>query len=81
MQLIHIQHLRKEMKGIGLLGASNHYRMRRLKHQQNINHKNAYDCLMGELSRSNIPEQTAALEAIHKVLKKLLITTLSTDIL
>ena len=73
MQLRLIQHLRKEMKGIESLGANNHYRLRRLRQQQNINYKNEYDRLLGELSQSNIPEQTAAIQARHKVLKKALI--------
>ena len=81
MQLRQIQHLRKEMKGIESLGANNHYRMRRLRHQQNMNYKNEYDRLLGELSQSNIPEQTAAIQARHKALKTLLLEHYSNDIL
>ena len=78
MQLRQIQHLRKEMQNIESLGANSHYRMRRLRLQQNMNYKNEYDRLLGELSRSNIPEQTAAIQARHKALKKLLIEKLFT---
>ena len=69
------------MKGIESLETNNHYRVRRLRHQKNINYKNEYDRLMGELSQSNIPEQTAAIQARHKALKKLLVEDLFNDIL
>ena len=72
MHLRQLQHRRKQLKGMETLGANNNYRMRRLRQQPNINYKGKYDRLMGELSQSNIPEQVTAIQARHRVLKKVL---------
>ena len=58
MQINQLNHLKKEMDAIETIDRANNYRRRRLRDQQNINYKNEYDRIIGELSQSNIPVQT-----------------------
>ena len=58
MQINQLNHLKKEMGAVESIGQANNYRRRRLRDQNNINYKNEYDRITGELSQSNIPVQT-----------------------
>ena len=58
MQINQLNHLKKEMDAIETIDRANNYRRRRLRDQNNINYKNEYDRITGELSQSNIPVQT-----------------------
>ena len=52
LQLRQLDHLRKEMKCISTIGISHNYWRRRLREQNNINYKNKYEILVGELSQN-----------------------------
>ena len=54
MQLNQLNHLKKEMQGIEAISDFISYRRRRAKQQKNMNIKNEYDRLIGELSQTNI---------------------------
>ena len=58
MHLNQINNLKKHLNAIETIGQANDYRRRRLREQNNINYKNEYDRVVGELSQSNIPVQT-----------------------
>ena len=72
MQLRQLYHLKKkEMQGISTIGNSNNYRRRKLKQQTNINYKNEYDRLVGELSQTNLPYDVRhKIEQRQKVIKQ-----------
>ena len=66
-----INHLKKHLNAVETIGQANDYRRRRLKEQNNINYKNEYDRIVGELSQSNIPVQTRhAFEQRKRMIKK-----------
>ncbi|MFM7978227.1 MAG: hypothetical protein ACKPKO_02835 [Candidatus Fonsibacter sp.] len=46
------------MGAVETIGQTNNYRRRRLRVRNNINYKNEYDRIIGEMSQSNIPVQT-----------------------
>ena len=50
--------MRKEMKGIEAISDYTSYRRRRAKQQKNMNYKNEYDRLTGELSQTTITAGT-----------------------
>ena len=58
MQLNQLNHLKKEMQGIEAVSDYKSYRRRRAKQQKNMNIKNEYARLMGELSHTNITAGT-----------------------
>ena len=58
MQLNQLNHLKKEMQGIEAISEYTSYRRRRAKQQKNMNIKNEYDRLIGELSQTNIAAGT-----------------------
>ena len=58
MQLNQLNHLKKEMPGIEAISDYTSYRQRRAKQQKNMNIKNEYDRLIGELSQTNIAART-----------------------
>ena len=58
MQLNPLNHLKKEMQGIETISEYTSYRRRRAKQQKNMNIKNEYDRLIGELSQTNIAAGT-----------------------
>ena len=71
MQINQLNHLKKEMDAIETIHRANDYRRRRLRDQNNINYKNEYDRITGELSQSNIPVQTRhRLEQRKKMIKE-----------
>ncbi|MFM7278089.1 MAG: hypothetical protein ACKO1I_10620 [Microcystis aeruginosa] len=66
-----INHLKKHLNAVETMGQANDYRRRRLTEQNNINYKNEYDRIVGELSQSNIPVRTRhAFEQRKKMIKK-----------
>ena len=66
-----ITHLKKHLIAVETIGQANDYRRRRLREQNNINYKNEYDRIVGELSQSNILVQTRhAFEQRKKIIKK-----------
>ena len=58
MQLNQLNHLKKEMQGFEAISDYTSYRCRRAKQQKNMNYKNEYDRLIGELSQPNITAGT-----------------------
>ncbi len=50
--------LKNLLNAVETIGQANDYRRRRLREQNNINYKNEYDRIVGELSQSNIPVRT-----------------------
>ena len=58
MQLNQLNHLKKEMQGIETISEYTSYRRRRAKQQKNMNIKNEYDRLIGELSQTKIATGT-----------------------
>ena len=58
MQLNQLNHLKKELQGIEAVSDFTSYRRRRAKQQKNMNMKNAYGRLIGELSQTNIAAGT-----------------------
>ena len=58
MQLNQLNHLKKEMTGIETISEYTCYRRRRAKQQKNMNIKNEYDRLIGELTQTNITAGT-----------------------
>ena len=58
MHLNQLNHLKKEMAGIEAISDYTSYRRRRAKQQKNMNIKNEYDRLIGELSQTNITART-----------------------
>ena len=54
MQLNQLNHLKTEVQGIEAISDFTSYRRRRAKQQQNMNIKNEYDRLIGELSQTSI---------------------------
>ena len=58
MHLNQLNHLKKEMQGIETICDYASYRRRRAKQQKNMNIKNEYDRLIGELSQTNITAGT-----------------------
>ena len=70
MQINQLNHLKKEMDAIETIHRASDFRRRRLRDQNNINYKNEYDRITGELSQSNIPVQTRhRLEQRKKMIK------------
>ena len=58
MQRNQLKHLKTEMEGIEAIKDYTRYRRRRAKHQKNMNYKNEYDRLIGEVSQTNIAAGT-----------------------
>ena len=58
MQLNQLNHLKKAMQGIDAIAYYTSYRRRRSKPTKNMNIKNEYDRLIGELSQTNITART-----------------------
>ena len=58
MQLNQLNHLKKAMQGIVAISDYTSYRRRRAKQQKNMNYKNEYDRLIGELSQTTITAGT-----------------------
>ncbi|MFM7979987.1 MAG: hypothetical protein ACKPKO_11795 [Candidatus Fonsibacter sp.] len=66
-----INHLKKHLNAVETIGQANDYRRRSLEEQNNINYKNEYDRIVGELSQYNIPVQTRhAFEQRKKMIKQ-----------
>ena len=58
MQLNQLNHHKNEMQGIEAISDYTSYRRRRAKQQNNMNIRNEYDSLIGELSQTNITAGT-----------------------
>ena len=58
MQLNQLNQLKKEVQGLDAISDYTSYRRRRAKQQQNMNIKNEYARLIGELSQTNIAAGT-----------------------
>ena len=58
MQLNQLNHIKKAMKEIEAINDYTSYRRCKAKQQKNMNIKNEYDRLIGELSQTNIATRT-----------------------
>ena len=59
MNLIQLNHLKKELQGVEAISDYTSYRRRRAKQQNNINYKSEEDRLIGELSQTTITPGTS----------------------
>lgn len=53
---LQIKHLKDQLEAIDTIKRHNLYRRNYLQQQKNINYKNEYDRLIGELSQTNLPD-------------------------